>query len=269
MWVANSGDGRTCEVRCGPARRTKPRRSRSGASPQDVVVAAGRVWVSVRPRARDFERRIRSAVTVETPDAPSFLFWGSASTTPPWTSPIPPAPSSWPFPASPVPLVRGLCPNSPRRSRCGRRGGRSLHLHPEAGLPVLATVRGAGDRAEHEVHDRAGPEPAPEVPGALDVSDLVGQRAVRGGTCAPRLRHPGPRQQAHAAAPSIRPRTSEDRLAQPFFCAVMVGTPIDLEGRDPIPSAGPPTSRRTLLPSREVVAAAESRLRGLSPEPPR
>ena len=50
MWVANSGDGTVSRIDPTTSRVTK---IDVGASPQDVVVADGRVWVSVRPRAAD------------------------------------------------------------------------------------------------------------------------------------------------------------------------------------------------------------------------
>ena len=55
VWVANSGDGTVSRLdpRSGDVTDTIA----VGASPQDVVVADGRVWVSVRPRTRDVQER--------------------------------------------------------------------------------------------------------------------------------------------------------------------------------------------------------------------
>ena len=263
VWVANSGDGTVSRLdpRSGDVTDTIA----IGASPQDVVVAAGRVWVSVRPRSGDVAGRSGGTVKVETNDAPPFLDpalgYSSASA----DILLPTCAKLLAYPSEPraagTRVVPELAAALPVRSNGGRTYTftlrRGYRYSPPSGEPV--TARSMKYTIERALNPRM------KSPALTHLSDLVGGRAyaegrarhisgvvARGNKLTLRLTHPS--------------SNLEDRIAQPFFCAVPLGTPIDLEGLDPIPSAGP-YYVATNVPGPGGRAASKSGLRGLSPQP--
>ena len=231
-------------------------------------MAAGRVWVSVRPRARDVQQRKGGAVTVETPDAPSFLDPAVGYNDASVDIPYPTCAKLVAYPSEPgaagtrvVPELAEALPGAVDGEGATytftlRRGYR---YSPPSGEPV--TARSMKYTIERALNPRL------KSPALDHVSDLVGQRAYAAG----RARHisgilaRGNKLTLRLINPSSN---LEDRLAQPFFCAVPVGTPIDLEGRDPDPVRGA-VLRRDARARAGGGSTAESRLRGLSPEAPR
>ena len=248
VWVANSGDGTVSRLdpRSGDVTDT----IEVGASPQDVVVAAGRVWVSVRPRTRDIQEREGGTVTVEAPDAPAFLDPAVGYNDASLDIIYPTCAKLLAYPSEPgaagTRVVPELAEALPVRSNGGRTYTftlrRGYRFSPPSGEPV--TARSMKYTIERALNPRV------KSPALAHLSDLAGGRAYAEG----RARHisgvvaRGNKLTLRLTRPSSN---LEDRIALPFFCAVPLGTPIDLEGLDPIPSAGPYYTA-THVPGQEV-----------------
>jgi YVTN family beta-propeller protein len=264
VWVANSGDGTVSKLdpRSGDVTDTIA----VGASPQDVVVAAGRVWVSVRPRSGDVGGRSGGTVKVELNDAPPFLDpalgYSSASA----DILLPTCAKLLAYPSEPgaagTRVVPELAEALPVRSNGGRTYTftlrRGYRFSPPSGEPV--TARSMKYTIERALNPRV------KSPALAHLSDLAGGRAYAEG----HARHisgvvaRGNKLTLRLTRPSSN---LEDRIALPFFCAVPLGAPIDLEGSDPIPSAGP-YYVAAHVPDQEVVLRRNPGYAGSRPSRP-
>jgi peptide/nickel transport system substrate-binding protein len=207
-----------------------------GASPQDVVVADGRVWVSVRPRA-PAEGAPGGTIRIETPNKvvsvdPPLAYYDETSTaivraTCANLLDYPDAPGA--AGARPAPeLAEAL----PRRSHDGRTYNFTIRrgFRFSSGEPV--TARSLKYTIERSLNPRM------QAPGASLVQDLIGQSEYAKG----RARHiSGVRASGNKLTIRlVEPSSSfPQRIALPLFCAVPEGTPLDPRGLPQIPSAGP------------------------------
>jgi peptide/nickel transport system substrate-binding protein len=223
-----------------------------GASPQDIAVAAGRVWVSVRPRSGDAGARSGGRVTMETEDELDSLDPALAYSTASiavlrstcatlLTHPSEPGAAG----TRPVPeLAEGL----PRVSDGGRTYTftlrRGYRFSPPSGEPVTAgSMKYTIERVLN---------PRSHSWWAAHLSD-VSRVTASGDTLTLRLTRPS--------------STLTERLAMPGLCAVPIGTPIDPEGVDIIPSAGPYYVAEQ-VPGQEVVLRRNPRYGGPRPNRP-
>jgi peptide/nickel transport system substrate-binding protein len=235
VWVANSGDGTVTRLDPRSGRVTDT--IQVGASPQDVVVADGRVWVSVRPRA-PVEAAPGGTIRIATQDSVDsldpalgygvleFAIFHATCAKLVESSGKPGAAGAQPVPE----LAEAL----PRMSDGGRTYTfairRGFRFSPPSGEPV--TAQGMKYTIERTL------SPHTESPAAGLVADLVGGRAYAEG----RARHisgvsaSGNKLTLRLIRPSASFLT---RMALPFFCALPEGTPIDPEGLRKVPSAGP------------------------------
>ena len=162
VWVANSGDGTVSRV--DPASGRVTHTIPVGASPQDVVVAAGRVWVSVRPR---FEADDEPGGTVRMEVAAGVDSLDPALAYTPLSIPLlqPTCARLMTYPADPgaagTRLVPELAEAAPRRSDGGLtytftiRGG--YRFSPPSGEPVTAQSMKA--TIERTLHPRMRASP--------------------------------------------------------------------------------------------------------------
>ena len=264
VWVANSGDGTVSKLdpRSGDVTDTIA----VGASPQDVVVAAGRVWVSVRPRSGDVQARAGGRITMATDDEIDFLDPALAY------SPIsvgilhPGCAKLLAYPSEPgaagTRAVPELAAALPVLSDGGRTYTftlrRGYRFSPPSGEPV--TARSMKYTIERSLNPRM------HSPALAHMRDLVGGRAYAEG----RARHISgviAREDTLTLRLTHPVSNLEDHLAQPFFCAVPLGTPIDPEGLDMIPSAGP-YYVATNVPGQEVVLRRNPGYAGSRPSRP-
>jgi YVTN family beta-propeller protein len=223
VWVANSVDGSLARIDPMANRITKT--VELGQAPQGVAVSAGSVWVSVQaaPTA--------PAAPTETPrqDVLSVAVPADPGPTDPALSPFEPVRKYATcalllnYPDRQAPDGAKLRPEvaraPPKVSRDGRtytftlRSG--FRFSPPSREPVTAAAfKRAIDRVRH---------PKMQSVGAL-LGDVADVRAS-GNTLVVELTEPAPSLPA--------------RLAMPYFCAVPPDTPIDPEGVDAVPSAGP------------------------------
>jgi peptide/nickel transport system substrate-binding protein len=238
VWVANSGDGTV--TRIDPRNGKTTATIAVGGSPEAISVAGGRAWVTVAPptipatsvAAAGGTARVDSPFDVDHMD-PALAY----------------LPQSWQllyatcakllnYPdkagAAGSRLVPEVAQSLPARSPDDKtytftiRSG--YRFSPPSNQPVTAQT--FKDTIERTLNPRT------RNPVAGEFADIVGARAymagksahiagviARGNTLTVRLTGPAPDLPA--------------RLAQPFFCSVPSGTPIDPQGRRVIPSAGP------------------------------
>jgi YVTN family beta-propeller protein len=224
VWVANSLSGGVSRI--DPETNRVTTTVELGQAPQGVTVSAGFVWVSVQaaPTA--------PAAPVETPQRDALSVAVAAD-----PGPTDPALLDLDFvrnyatcalllnyPDSPAPEGASLQPEvaraPPEVSRDGRtyifRLRSGFRFSPPSREPVTAAAfKRAIDRVLH---------PKMRSFAAAFMADVADVRA-RGNSLVVELTDPAPSLPA--------------RLATPYFCAVPPGTPIDPEGVDPVPSAGP------------------------------
>jgi ABC-type transport system substrate-binding protein len=209
-----------------------------GASPQDIVVADGRVWVSVRPRA-PAEAAPGGTIRIETPEAvdsvdPALAYSNVISAAVVRAT----CARLLDYPGGPGAVGRRPAPELaealPRRSDGGRTYTfairRGFRFSPPSGERV--TARSLKYTIERSLNPRM------QSPAAGLVPDLVGGSAYAAGR-APHIagvRASGNKLTLRLINPSS---TLPQRIALSFFCAVPEGTPPDPEGLPQVPSAGP------------------------------
>jgi YVTN family beta-propeller protein len=224
VWVANSVGGTVSRI--DPKTNRVAETVELGEAPQGVTVSAGSVWVSVQSAptvpVAPKETPARNALTVAVPDDPG--------PTDPAIGPSDPVREyatcglllNYPDRRAPegARLRPEIASAPPEVSRDGRSYTFTVRLgfrfSPPSREPVTAA---AFERAIDRVLN-------PKTPsfGALLMADVADVRA-KGNRLVVELTDP---------APSL-----PTRLASPYFCAVPPGTPIDPEGVDAVPSAGP------------------------------
>ena len=225
VWVANSASGSVSRIDPDTNRVTET--VELGEAPEGIAAAAGSVWVSVQhaaapaPVSQDVasaEDALRVAVRDDSgPTDPALFDLDSVRN-------YATCGLLLNYPDRPAPEGARLRPElaraPPEVSPDGRTYTFSLrsgfHFSPPSNEPVTAAAfKRAIDRVLH---------PKSQSYGAALMSDVAGVRA-RGDSLVVELTGPAPDLPA--------------RLATAYFCAVPAGTPIDPEGVDAIPSAGP------------------------------
>jgi YVTN family beta-propeller protein len=222
VWVANSVGGSVSRI--DPETNRVAETVELGEAPQGVTVSAGSVWVSVQPAPT------APAAPTDTPAKDALSVAGDPGSTDPALGPSDPVREYATcglllnYPDRPAPEGARLRPElataPPEVSRDGRtytfelRSG--FRFSPPSREPVTAAAfKRAIDRARH---------PKMQSYGALLMADVADVRA-RGNRLVVELTDPDP--------------SLPTRLATTYFCAVPPGTPIDPEGVDAVPSAGP------------------------------
>ena len=261
VWVANSGDGTVTRI---DAATLKPTTITVGGSPQDVTIAGSRAWVTVdrpvipsAPAPLGGTLRLDAAYDVDFMD-PALAY----------------GPLSWQ-------LLYATCANLvnyPDRSGPGGAEvvpevAQSLPTRSSDGLTYTFTIR-PGFRFSPPSDEPVTAEtfkysiertlnPRMRSPVDNEFLDVVGARAymagrtssisgitVRGNVLSIRLTEPIP--------------DLPVRLAQPFFCAVPLDTPLDPNGVHVIPSAGP-YQVASYTPGQGVVLTLNPNYRGGRP----
>jgi YVTN family beta-propeller protein len=237
LWVADSGDGTV--TRIDPATDRVRARIGVGGSPQAITVTDGRVWVTVAAAIAPAggggpggTLRMLSTETIDSMD-PAVAYEDLSGQLLSATCALL---LNYPDESAPAgsQLIPEVAQSLPARSDGGRtytftiRPG--FRFSPPSDQPVTAaTFRDAIERTL---------SPVMRSPWAYDVTDIVGARAymagrarhiagvtVRGDRLVIRLTHPAPDFPA--------------RIATSAFCAVPPDTPVDRNGVNVIPSAGP------------------------------
>ena len=245
VWVANSGDGTVSRI--DPQTNRVSATIDVGQSPQALAVAGDAVWVSVQatppslrqPAAGTEGGTARMVWSKGAGYSPTF----SETTDPALAGPDSPAISYATgalllnYPDRPFPAGARLQPEVARAMPTVTTEG-GVHLPSPPRLSLLPARRSAGDRGGLQARDRAHPRsthgvlrPAghrrhrrtPRL-SAHRTTHIAGVRA-RGYTLTIRLTAPSP--------------TLPARLATQWFSAVPPHTPIDPNGVEGIPSAGP------------------------------
>jgi YVTN family beta-propeller protein len=222
VWVANSVSGSVSRI--DPETNRVTQTVELGEAPQGVTVAAGTVWVSVQPAPKV------PAAPAKTPDEEALIVADEPGTIDPALGPSDPVREYATcalllnYPDRPGADGARLRPEvaaaPPEVSRDGRtytfdlRSG--FRFSPPSGEPVTAA---AFKRAIERARD-----PKMRSYGALLMADVTHVRA-RGNRLVIELTKSDPSFPA--------------KLATTIFCAVPPGTPIDPEGVDAVPSAGP------------------------------
>jgi peptide/nickel transport system substrate-binding protein len=235
VWVANSRDGTVSRV---DPETGRVQRIAVGGSPRQLVVADGKVWVTVQAQtivpeiASGGTVRLTSQQDVDSTD-PALAFTPLA-----WQLLYATCAKLVNYPDETAPrgsqLVPEVASSLPKRSSDGKtyvftiRPG--FRFSPPSNQPVTAqTFRYTIERSLSPTLNGQAQGFLQDVVGAADymagrathVSGII----VRGDTLTIHLRAPA------ADLPA--------RLALPFFCAVPLGTPADPRGLRAIPSAGP------------------------------
>ena len=222
VWVANSGDGTISRIdpRSGKVTATIP----VGGSPEDVATGGGRVWVSVRPRGIDDEApqggilRVETSRIVDSLD-PAIL-GGTVE----------------------VPIAYATCAKLLNYPDEPGRGGSRLEPELAAALP---TVSGGGRTYSFRIRPGYRFSPPSGEPVTAATMEYSIERSLT-----PRIGSPGAGilsdvKAVHAAGDTLTVRLARPsptflaRITTPFFCAVPIGTPIDPEGVQRVPAAGP------------------------------
>lgn len=222
VWVANSLSGSVSRI--DPKTNSVAETVEIGEAPQGVTVSGGSVWVSVQAAPRT------PAPPTESAGKGALSVAGEAGSTDPVLGPSDQAREYATcglllnYPDRPAPEGARLRPEVaaalPEVSRDGRTYAFELRpgfrFSPPSGEPVTAA---AFKRAIERARD-----PKMRSYGALLVAGVAHVRA-RGNRLVIRLTDPDPSFPA--------------KLSTTLFCAVPPGTPIDPEGVDAVPSAGP------------------------------
>ena len=235
VWVANSRDGTVSRI--DPLRNKVVQTIRVGGSPQAIAVGDGRVWVSVqtalfRPGIQAGVLRVASIGIDSLDPAIGYTFDS-------WAIQYVTCANLLNYPDRPAPAGTRLVPEvaaaMPRRSADGKsytftiRPG--FRFSPPSNAPVTAqTFKFSIERA-------LSPK-IPDGPGRSFAADIVGVQAYEAGEA------------KHISGIKVRGNTltirltgvSPDivsRLAQPLFCPVPLGTPVEATGVQTVPSAGP------------------------------
>lgn len=239
VWVADSGDGTVTRIN---PRTDEPQTIAVGGSPQAITIADGKAWVTIDeqsiPPRRGVPDRGTLRIVVSSSDVPSLdpaSPYGALSTQILYATCA--QLLNYPDKAGPPgsQLIPEVAQSLPARSPDGRtytfkiRPG--FRFSPPSNEPVTAqTFKATIERTLN---------PGMHSPFAHWLADVVGAGAymsgkaghisgviANGGTLTIRLLAPAPDFLA--------------RISQPFAsCAVPSGTPVDRNGVNPIPSAGP------------------------------
>ncbi len=235
VWVANSRDGTVSRI--DPLRNRVVQTIRVGGSPQAIVVGNGRVWVSIQTAL--FEPGIQAGVLRFTSIGVDSLDPAIGYTFDAWAIQYVTCANLLNYPDRPAPAGTRLVPEvaaaMPARSADGKsytftiRPG--FRFSPPSNAPVTAqTFKFSIERAlSPKIPDGQGRNFAADIVGvqayeagkAKHISGIT----VRGDTLTVRLR---------GVSPDI-----VSRLAQPLFCPVPLGTPVEPTSVQPVPSAGP------------------------------
>jgi YVTN family beta-propeller protein len=237
VWVADSGDGTV--TRIDPLTGRARARIAVGGSPQAITFADGKVWVTVAAAIAPAGRggpggtlRMLSTETVDSMD-PAVAYEDLSAQLLSATCAL-----LLNYPDEPGPAGSQLIPEVAQSLPARSDGGRTytftirpgFRFSPPSDQPVTAaTFRDAIERTL---------SPVMRSPWANDVADIVGVGAymagrarhiagvtVHGHRLVIRLTHPAPDFPA--------------RIAMPAFCAVPPDTPLNHDGVNVIPSAGP------------------------------
>jgi YVTN family beta-propeller protein len=222
VWVANSVSGSVSRI--DPETNRVEDTVELGQAPQGVTVSAGSVWVSVQPAPR------APVATAKTTENDALTVAAEPGTIDPALGPSDAVREYATcglllnYPDKPAPEGARLRPElaaaAPEVSRDGRTYtfelGSGFRFSPPSREPVTAA---AFKRAIERARD-----PQMRSYGALLMADVADVRA-RGNRLVIELTNPDPSFPA--------------KLATTSFCAVPPGTPIDPEGVDTVPSAGP------------------------------
>jgi YVTN family beta-propeller protein len=240
VWVANAGDGTISRI---DAHVTS---IRVGGSPQAIVVAEGRAWVSVD--APVFPRGANPATTLRVEFSEAA---GSAALTDTLDPAIADDPLSWEvlyatcarlvnYPDRSGPAASKLVPKVARSMPLVSNGGRTytftirsgFRFAPPSNQPVTAeTFKATFERTLN---------PKMANPDLGDFEDIVGVKSY----VAHEAKHiSGIRVSGNKLSITLTAPNPDlpARLAEPFFCAVPPDTPIIPAGVSLIPSAGPYT----------------------------
>ncbi len=238
VWVANSGDGTVSRI--DPATNKVLATITDGGSPQAIRVADGRAWVSVDAQTIRATRSSSGSGTLVT-DIPPYISymdpalaydgqsWGALYVTCAKLLNYPDRPG-----AAGAQLKPEVARSLPARSADGRtytftiRDG--FRFSPQSNQRVTAqTFKDTIERALN---------PRMKAPLAHEFGNIVGARAYMAGK-APHISGAS----VHGDALAIHLLAPEANfvslIAQPIFCAVPSGTPVDPNGVRLIPSAGP------------------------------
>ena len=241
MWVANSADGTVSRV--DPETDEVVATITVGASPQDIVVAGGLVWVSVRPNAPEPAAPGGTARIAFASDPGSLdpaLGWAID----PWMVSYATGAKLLNYPDEPGPaglrMVPEVAASLPHRSPDGRtytfKIRKGFRFSPPSNEPVTAqTFKYSIERAL---------SPKMHGPGLQFLRDVVGADDYASGKAAhiAGITALGNTLTFHLAHPS---GDFTSRIATPFFTAVPSDTPVDPQALRTVPGAGPSTSPST------------------------
>ena len=235
VWVANSRDGTVSRI--DPVRNKVIQTIEVGGSPRTIAVGQGRVWVSVQNALVGPGRQTGGAVRVVArfplDSLDPALAYGFGS----WLIEYATCAGLFNYPDRPglARIEPEVAAALPARSADGKsytftiRPG--FRFSPPSNAPVTAqTFKFAIERA-------LSPR-IPDGPARSFAGDIVGVQAYEAGSA------------KHISGISVRgntlsirlTRASPDivsRLAQPLFCPVPLGTPVEPKGVSTVPSAGP------------------------------
>jgi YVTN family beta-propeller protein len=240
VWVANSRDGTVSRI--DPASRRVADTIRAGQSPEDVAVVGGSVFVSVQAGGLGFAP-LRGGLTLRILAESDPL-----QSTDPAIGPSDPVlggqltyltcATLLNYPDRPAPAGEQLVPDVARSLPAVTDGGRvytfvlrpGVRFSPPSNAPVTA-------QAFQRAIERAL-NPKMASPWAFEVQDIAGARAYATGRAATvaGVSASGLRLTVRLTAPQA---DFPSRIATQGFCAVPPATPIDPNGIEGIPEAGP------------------------------
>jgi YVTN family beta-propeller protein len=262
IWVANSGDGTV--TRIDPKTAKTIATISVGGSPHALTVTGGRAWVTVDAPA--LPQRVASAggsARLQLRDEIDFidpalgyygpslqLLYATCANLLNYPDKSGPAGSQ---------LVPEVAQSLPARSADGRtytfRIRKGFRFSPPSNQPVTAQT--FKDTIERTLNPRM------KNPVASEFDDVVGARAYMAGKAA-HISGIAARDDVLTVRLTTPAADLPARLAQPFFCAVPSGTPVDPGGVRVIPSAGP-YRVASYTPGQGVVLTRNPNYRGSRP----
>jgi peptide/nickel transport system substrate-binding protein len=235
--VANSRDGTVSRI--DPRRNAVVKTIHIGGSPQAIAVGDGRVWVSIQSAVSGEPLGNGGVLRVESADLLDSVDPAIANTLPSWTLMYATCAGLFNYRDRPAPAGSQpepeIAASMPTRSTDGRTYTftirRGFRFSPPSNAEVTAlTFKLAIERA-------LGPE-LRYGPAKTFADDIVGARAYEAGRAAhvAGIRAQGNRLTVRLTEPAP---DIVSRLALPHFCAVPPGTPVEPNGVNVVPSAGP------------------------------
>jgi len=272
VWVTGSGDGTVSKI--DPRTNEVVETREVGNSPVGVEASNGKLWVTVQnsvpvgPREHASTRggvaRVNIESAFDSTDPALAYYWTS------WQIEYATCAKLLNYPDRPAPagsqLVPEVAESLPAVSEHGRRYSFTIRngyrFSPPSNEQVTART------FKYSIERSLSPELV-HSPAAQFVADIVGVGAYR----TRRAQHiSGVVARGNKLAIELTHRAPDfpARLTMPFFCAVPIGTPVDPNGQQAIPSAGPyyvasafPEQRIVLKPNPNYRGPRPHRLDGI------